>query len=38
MRAGGIRIGECRIVYEIDDSGQQITVLIVGHRRDVYDR
>jgi mRNA interferase RelE/StbE len=33
-----IRIGEYRIIYEVDDAGQQITVLIVGHRRDVYDR
>jgi mRNA interferase RelE/StbE len=33
-----IRIGDCRIVNEIDDSGQQITVLIVRVRRDVYDR
>jgi mRNA interferase RelE/StbE len=33
-----IRIGEYRLVYEIDDAQQRITILIVGHRRDVYDR
>ncbi len=31
-----IRIGNYRVVYEIDDSGQMVTVLHVGHRRDVY--
>ena len=31
-----IRIGHYRVVYEIDDGGQMVTVLHVGHRRDVY--
>ena len=31
-----IRVGNYRLVYEIDDSGQMVTVLHVGHRRDVY--
>ena len=31
-----IRIGNYRVVYEIGDSGQMVTVLHVGHRRDVY--
>ena len=31
-----IRIGDYRVVYEIDDSGRTVTVLHVGHRRDVY--
>lgn len=31
-----IRIGDYRVVYEIDDGGQVVTVLHVGHRRDVY--
>ena len=31
-----VRIGTYRVVYEIDDSGQVVTVLHVGHRRDVY--
>lgn len=32
-----IRVGDYRIIYEIDDSGQMITVMHIGHRRDVYD-
>jgi mRNA interferase RelE/StbE len=31
-----IRIGNYRVVYEIDDSDRMVTVLHVGHRRDVY--
>jgi len=31
-----IRVGDYRVIYEIDDSQQTITVLHVGHRRDVY--
>ncbi len=31
-----IRIGQYRLVYEIDDDGQLVTVLHVGHRRDIY--
>ena len=31
-----IQIGDSRVVYEIDDTKQVVTVLHVGHRRDVY--
>jgi len=31
-----IRIGNYRVIYEIDDEQQTVTVLHVGHRRDVY--
>lgn len=31
-----IRIGGYRVIYEIDDTQQVVTVLEVGHRRDVY--
>jgi mRNA interferase RelE/StbE len=31
-----IRIGDYRIIYEIDERNRQVTVLHVGHRRDVY--
>ncbi len=31
-----IRIGEYRIIYEIDDAAKTVTVLHVEHRRDVY--
>jgi len=32
-----IRIGRYRIIYEIDDKAKGVTVLHVGHRRDVYE-
>ena len=36
-RAGWrIRVGNLRVVYEIDDGRQIVTVLHIGHRRDVY--
>ena len=31
-----IRVGDYRVIYGIDDSRQTVTVLHVGHRRDVY--
>ncbi|MBL8023381.1 MAG: type II toxin-antitoxin system RelE/ParE family toxin [Elusimicrobia bacterium] len=31
-----IRIGDYRIVYEIDDDHRQIDVIVIRHRRDVY--
>ena len=31
-----IRVGEYRILYEIDDDKRSITILHIGHRRDVY--
>lgn len=31
-----IRVGDYRVVYEIDDAGRKVTVIQVGHRRDVY--
>ena len=31
-----IRVGDYRVIYEIDDGRQVVTVLHVGHRRDVY--
>lgn len=31
-----IRIGEYRIVYEIDDSAKVVKVMRVRHRREVY--
>lgn len=32
----GIRVGDYRVIYEIDDLQQALTVLHIGHRRDVY--
>jgi mRNA interferase RelE/StbE len=31
-----IRIGDYRIVYEIDDANLRVNVRAVGHRRDIY--
>ena len=31
-----IRIGVYRVIYEIDDREHSVTVLHIGHRRDVY--
>ncbi|MBI3733889.1 MAG: type II toxin-antitoxin system RelE/ParE family toxin [Chloroflexi bacterium] len=31
-----IRVGQYRVIYEINDSAQAVIVLHIGHRRDVY--
>jgi len=31
-----VRVGDYRLIYEIDDAQTTVTVLHVGHRRDVY--
>lgn len=31
-----IRIGDYRVIYEIDDQRVIVTVVAIGHRRDVY--
>jgi mRNA interferase RelE/StbE len=31
-----IRVGNYRVIYEIDDAARQVVVVHVGHRRDVY--
>jgi mRNA interferase RelE/StbE len=31
-----VRIGDWRIVYEVDDARRAVTVQIVAHRSDVY--
>jgi mRNA interferase RelE/StbE len=31
-----IRVGVYRVIYDIDDGQQLVTVLNVGHRRDIY--
>jgi mRNA interferase RelE/StbE len=30
------RAGEYRVLYQLDDDGQRIVIIKVGHRRDVY--
>jgi mRNA interferase RelE/StbE len=31
-----IRVGDYRVLYEIDDNKQIVSVVHIGHRRDVY--
>ena len=31
-----IRIGDFRIIYDVDDNAKRITVEMAGHRRDIY--
>lgn len=31
-----LRVGDYRVIYEIEDANQTATILHVGHRRDVY--
>lgn len=31
-----IRVGDYRVIYEIDNNDRIVTVLHIGHRRDVY--
>jgi mRNA interferase RelE/StbE len=33
-----IRVGDYRIIYEIDDGVLVVLVVSIGHRRDVYSR
>jgi len=33
-----LRVGDYRVIYEIDDDRQTVTILQVGHRRDIYRR
>ena len=31
-----IRTGNYRVIYEIDDQQQTVTILHIGHRRNIY--
>ncbi len=31
-----LRVGDYRLVYELDDAAAQVLVVAVGHRREVY--
>ena len=31
-----IRSGDYRIIYEIDDQKRRVTILSIGHRKDIY--
>ena len=32
-----IRVGDYRVVYRVDIKSQEVTIVIIKHRRDVYD-
>ena len=32
-----LRQGDYRIIYDIDDAAQWVTIIKIGHRREVYD-
>ena len=32
-----LRQGDYRIIYEVDDNAREITVIKIGHRREVYE-
>ena len=31
-----VRAGDYRVIYEIDDGERRITILDIGHRKDIY--
>ena len=31
-----IRVGDYRVIYQIDDTARAVIVLHIGHRRDIY--
>ena len=31
-----LRVGDWRVIYEIDDAAEVVTIHKVGHRRDIY--
>lgn len=31
-----LRIGDYRIIYAVDDAARLVTVVVAGHRRDIY--
>ena len=31
------RVGDWRVLYRVDDAAQRVFVLIIAHRREVYD-
>jgi len=31
------RVGDWRVIYQIDDAASQVHVLVIAHRRDVYE-
>jgi len=36
LEGGHVRVGDHRILYQIDDDGQTVTIIRVKHRREAY--
>ncbi len=36
VRLWRIRVGDFRIVYQIDDAARTVSIVRIGHRREVY--
>ena len=36
FRTYRVRVGDYRIIYEIQDTDQMVSVTAVGHRREIY--
>jgi mRNA interferase RelE/StbE len=32
-----LRVGDYRVIYSLDQNGRLIIVMVVGHRREIYD-
>jgi mRNA interferase RelE/StbE len=32
-----IRVGDYRVIYEIEDKVLRILIIVIGHRRDIYE-
>lgn len=32
----GLRIGDYRVLYTVDDKNEVVTIFAVGHRREIY--
>ena len=33
-----VRSGDCRVIYTVNDSARVVTIAVVGHRREIYQR
>ena len=33
-----LRVGDYQVIYELSDTGDEIIIVKLGHRREVYDR
>ena len=31
-----VRVGDCRVIYEVADESQRVTIVVIVHRKDAY--